>query len=81
MSDLNDTSPIYYDPKSEDGVSCWNAIESATGKRGFEDYCVGCIIKYLWRFREKNGVQDLKKSQKYLSFLISSFSPSGVTDE
>ena len=30
----------------------------------------GNIIKYLWRYRYKNGVQDLEKAQWYLSKLI-----------
>ena len=28
------------------------------------------IIKYLWRYRYKNGVQDLEKAQWYLNKLI-----------
>jgi len=30
----------------------------------------GNIIKYLWRYRYKNGVEDLKKAQFYLDKLI-----------
>lgn len=70
----NPVNPDYYLSKSPDGVSCWNAIESATGQSGFEAYCIGCIIKYLWRFREKNGIEDLRKCQQYLCFLIESVS-------
>jgi hypothetical protein len=28
-------------------------------------------MKYLWRYRYKNGAEDLKKAQWYLSELIS----------
>ena len=77
---VNPIHPDYYLSKSMDGVSCWNAIESAVGQKGFEDYCVGCITKYLFRFREKNGVLDLQKAQNYLRFLIESYSRKGQGD-
>ena len=45
------------------------AIESATGA-GFEYYLQGNILKYLWRYRYKNGAEDLKKARWYLDRLI-----------
>tara|TARA_R110002020_G_C16192419_1_gene765604 strand:- start:128 stop:331 length:204 start_codon:yes stop_codon:yes gene_type:complete len=33
-------------------------------------FCEGNIIKYLIRFRNKNGVEDLRKAEKYLQLLI-----------
>ena len=51
------------------GVECIEAIQSATGE-GYEYYLQGNIIKYLWRYRYKNGVQDLEKAQWYLTRLI-----------
>jgi hypothetical protein len=70
---INPVNPAHYLPKCNDGVSCWTAIKSAVGQKGFEDYCVACIYKYLFRFREKGGVTDLKKCQQYLVFLIDSY--------
>ena len=37
---------------------------------GYEYYLQGNIMKYLWRYRYKNGVEDLKKAQWYLNELI-----------
>ena len=34
------------------------------------DFCEGNIIKYVTRYREKNGVEDLKKAKWYLDRLI-----------
>lgn len=34
------------------------------------DYFQGNVIKYVTRFREKNGIQDLEKAQHYLQKLI-----------
>ena len=33
-------------------------------------YLVGCITKYVERYHEKNGVQDLQKAQHFLEKLI-----------
>lgn len=58
--------PPHYNQKN---VECIDAIESATDS-GFEYYLQGNIIKYLWRYRYKNGLQDLKKASWYLNKLI-----------
>lgn len=34
------------------------------------DFYAGNALKYLLRYREKNGVEDLKKAQHYLEKLI-----------
>jgi hypothetical protein len=37
---------------------------------GFDGYCVGNIIKYVWRYDTKNGLEDLYKARWYLEKLI-----------
>jgi hypothetical protein len=52
-------------------VECIDAIESAVvGKVGIEATCVSNIIKYLWRYEDKNGIIDVKKAKWYLDKLI-----------
>lgn len=38
----------------------------------FQGYCMGNILKYISRHKHKNGVEDLKKAQVYLRWLIES---------
>ena len=59
-------SPPHY---NQAGVECIEAIRAATDE-GYEYYLQGNIIKYLWRYRYKNGVEDLKKAHWYLQKLI-----------
>lgn len=33
-------------------------------------FCEGNIVKYIARYKYKNGLQDLKKAQHYLRYLI-----------
>lgn len=55
---------------NQSGIECIDAIQAVT-EEGFEFYLQGNILKYLWRYRYKNGVEDLKKAQWYLTKLIS----------
>ena len=59
-------SPPHYNAT---GVECIDAIAAATGE-GFEYYLQGNIMKYVWRYRYKNGTEDLKKARWYLDKLI-----------
>lgn len=59
-------SPPHY---NEAGIECIDAISAALGD-GYEYYLQGNIMKYLWRYRYKNGSEDLKKASWYLDKLI-----------
>ena len=65
MQDMVNHPPHY----NKYGVECIEAIKSATGE-GFEYYLQGNILKYLWRYRYKNGVEDLKKANWYLELMM-----------
>lgn len=65
MSDA--TSPDHY---KRGGIECIDAIRAAMSPSGFCDYCLGNVIKYGFRWRHKNGVEDLKKARVYLNWLI-----------
>jgi len=65
QSDMVNHPPHY----NQAGIECIDAIEAATDE-GFEYYLQGNILKYLWRYRYKNGIEDLKKAQFYLNKLI-----------
>ncbi|MGK9252379.1 DUF3310 domain-containing protein [Paenibacillus humicus] len=52
-------------------IECIDAIEAATtGLSGPEAYSTGAAIKYLWRWKKKNGLEDLKKARWYIDRLI-----------
>ena len=51
------------------GIETIDAIIAATDE-GSEYYFQGNIIKYVWRYRYKNGVEDLEKALWYLKKLI-----------
>lgn len=69
MTKDNVNSPSHY---TQAGTECIDAITAAvSGKSGIEAVCVANVIKYLWRYELKNGVEDVKKAQWYLNRLVS----------
>ena len=53
------------------GIECIDALAAATaGLEGIEAVCTANAIKYLWRWKLKNGAEDLKKAQWYINHLI-----------
>lgn len=56
-------------------VECIDALDSATATlTGSEALYIANVIKYCWRWKLKNGVEDLKKARWYLDRLIGKLS-------
>ena len=52
-------------------IECIDALKAATvSKTGIEAVCTANAIKYLWRYEEKNGIEDVKKARWYIDRLI-----------
>lgn len=67
MSDMVNHPPHY----TKGGVECIDAIAAATaGKTGIQAVCVANVFKYLYRYEEKNGVEDVRKARWYLDRLL-----------
>ena len=74
--------PIYLKQKSEDtpinpshykkgDIECIDAVEVAISNlKGPEANSTANVIKYMWRWKDKNGVIDLKKARWHIERLI-----------
>ena len=47
------------------GIECWDYIVSHN-----MDFLTGNVIKYVTRYKDKNGIEDLYKALTYLNKLI-----------
>ena len=68
--DLTDNvnHPKHY---TQGAIECIDVIEEITKPLDkFEAYLTGTILKYLWRWKLKNGIEDLQKARFYLNRLI-----------
>lgn len=62
-------NPLHY--KSDTGLEVIDVIKAFTSElKGVEATDTGNIIKYVCRWKKKNGVQDLEKAKWYLEHLI-----------
>jgi len=63
----NVNHPSHY---TQGAIECIDAIKEATkGLFGIEAVCTANIIKYVWRWKFKNGLEDLDKASWYLDKL------------
>ena len=54
-------------------IECIEAIKYINNKlqmKGYEGYCLGNFIKYIWRCNFKNGWEDIDKAIFYLNELL-----------
>ena len=60
-------SPSHY---ASGGIECIDAMQAMLSREEFIGYLRGNIFKYQWRYKLKNGVEDLEKAQWYANRLI-----------
>ena len=60
-------SPVHYADKK---IEVIDYIRDTLTHEGFIEYCGGNVLKYVSRWRKKGGVEDLKKAQVYLGWMI-----------
>lgn len=58
-------------------VEAIDVVRAVLGPDKFQGFCRGNEIKYLIRAERKNGVEDLEKARKYLSWEIESKKSTG----
>lgn len=59
-------SPSHY---TTGGIECIDCIKAALGEN-FIGFLIGNVIKYSYRYKDKNGAEDLKKARWYLDRAI-----------
>lgn len=65
----NVNHPNHY--KSKTGLEVIEVIRAFTEDlEGLEGYYTGNVLKYMCRWKKKNGLEDLKKARVYLDWLI-----------
>lgn len=57
-------NPDHY--KNSTSLECIEAMEIMFGKEAVIDFCLCNAFKYIWRWKNKNGEEDLEKADWYL---------------
>jgi aspartyl/asparaginyl beta-hydroxylase (cupin superfamily) len=64
---MDKINPDYYKNKAIETIE---VIRNELTSDEFRGYLKGQIFKYLARHRLKNGIEDLKKAQWYMNYLV-----------
>ena len=64
MSD-NVNHPKHYEGSTS--IECIEAMIVAFGKQAVYDFCKCNAFKYVWRYQNKNGKEDLDKAEWYIN--------------
>ena len=51
-------------------IQPWDAMQAWMTSMEFKGFLRGNVIKYVARYKDKNGVEDLEKAMHYLDKLI-----------
>lgn len=65
-NDLIENQPHY----KNQGIEPINLMRANFSKEEFTGFLQGNVLKYMLRYKDKNGVEDLKKAKTYLTWLI-----------
>ena len=60
---LDNINPDHY--KNSTSLECIEAMELAFGHKAVLNFCICNAWKYLWRWKNKNGTEDLEKAEWY----------------
>lgn len=66
ITDLIDNQPHY----KNQGIEPIDLMRKNFSKEEFAGFLQGNVLKYMLRYKDKNGVEDLKKAKTYLTWLI-----------
>lgn len=66
----NVNHPSHYTAGKYEVIEIIESITNSMELTPFEGYMLGNTLKYLARFKRKNGTEDLKKAKVYLDMLI-----------
>lgn len=66
IEDTNDpvSHPAHY---TTGDIECIDAMQAAYGTETVKHFCIGNVFKYAWRFKHKNGIEDLNKLMWYVN--------------
>ena len=69
--------PAHY--QTSNGLETIDVMEAFTeDMAGYEAVCTSNVLKYICRWKKKNGLEDLKKAEWYLKRLIEHIESSGT---
>ena len=63
----NVNNPRHY--AGSTSLECIECMRVTFGAKAVYDFCLCNAFKYLWRYKNKNGEEDIKKARWYLDYV------------
>ena len=71
MTMTSPSDPVNPSHYKQGEIECIDALAAATADlKGIDAVCTANAIKYLWRWKQKGGIEDLRKARWYIDKLI-----------
>jgi hypothetical protein len=64
------TDFVNHPPHYQGSIECIEAIEASMSPEAFKGALKANVMKYIWRYETKGGLESLQKAQWYLTRLI-----------
>ncbi len=64
------TDVVNHPPHYQGSIECIEAIEASMSPEAFKGALKANVMKYIWRYEHKGGLESLQKAQWYLTRLI-----------
>lgn len=65
---FNAVNPSHY-AGGETSLECIECMQLAFGEEATYNFCLCNAFKYMWRYKNKNGGEDLDKARWYLNYV------------
>ena len=75
----NVNHPAHYEQSCS--LECIQVMELVFGAEAMKHFCMCNAFKYMWRYKHKNGLEDLKKARWYLDYIVDSVPVGDMTYE
>lgn len=75
----NVNHPSHYKLKGLEPYESIDIIKASLGEE-FKSFCIGNVFKYIIRYKNKNGIEDLKKASVYLNWAIKNMEEKSDTE-
>ena len=76
----NINHPAHYEAYNGN-IECIDAIKASMPWPNYMGFLKGNIMKYVWRYEEKGGIESLQKAEWYLKRLIKELNEMEQTSE
>jgi len=65
--------PAHYEQSCS--LECIQVMEVMFGAEAVTYFCLCNAFKYMWRYKTKNGLEDLKKAKWYMDYIKTDYIP------